>query len=290
MDIFLIILACIVCTIIGSFLGSLFWTEFRSMMSFNIDCGWEGELLFEVVENSKNGTFICTPRGDIIYTNQSFCDMLGYTKSELLLMNWKELTPDKYIDADNFFLNQSLYGELNTFEIKKAYYKRNRKELPVDLQVSALRDSKNKVQFFLVNVQRDLVTPDNLVVNHRYFESAFDNSNIGMAILSTDGRWIRVNKRICEMTEYTADELYKKTFQDITHPDDLESDLDFVRKMITYDINTYTMEKRYITKSGKVIPIVLTVSGVYTEDTILSEFISQIELNVKRLDDEEYLK
>ncbi len=57
------------------------------------------------------------------------------------------------------------------------------------------------------------------------FSNAFKYAAIGMALVSLDGRFMRVNPSLCRLLEYTEDELKEHTFQDITHPDDLESDL-----------------------------------------------------------------
>src|SRR5262249_51450665 len=58
------------------------------------------------------------------------------------------------------------------------------------------------------------------------FRSAFDNAAIGMALVSSDGRWLQVNNALCEILGYSVDELLTRTFQDITYPDDLANDVD----------------------------------------------------------------
>ena len=71
------------------------------------------------------------------------------------------------------------------------------------------------------------------------FRSAFQYSAIGMALVSLDGRWLKVNFKLCSMLGYGEAELLAKTFQDITHPDDLEVDLSFVRQLLAGEIETY---------------------------------------------------
>src|SRR5918999_5296968 len=77
------------------------------------------------------------------------------------------------------------------------------------------------------------------------FRSAVHYSAIGMALVAPDGRFLEVNPALCRLVGYTRDELLARTFQDITHPDDLEADLRFVRRMLAGEIETYQMEKRY---------------------------------------------
>ncbi len=92
------------------------------------------------------------------------------------------------------------------------------------------------------------------------FRGTFEQAAVGVAHVALDGRWMKVNQKICDIVGYAQDELIGKTFQDITHPDDLETDLAYVRQMIAGTIETYAMEKRYFRKDGSIVWINLTVS------------------------------
>ncbi len=107
--------------------------------------------------------------------------------------------------------------------------------------------------------------------------SAFDFASIGMALVGTDGAWLRVNDSVCRITGYTREELLKKTFQDITHPDDLEKDLTSLHAVLDGKISFYEMEKRYFHKKGHIVWILLTVSLVCDEQQKPLFFISQIQ-------------
>lgn len=109
------------------------------------------------------------------------------------------------------------------------------------------------------------------------FENAFEYAAIGMALVSTDGHWLRVNHAICEMLGYSESELLEKTFQEITHPDDLDADLGYVHEMLAGEISTCQMEKRYFHKSGKVIWVVLSVSMERDDLGNPRQFISQVQ-------------
>lgn len=108
------------------------------------------------------------------------------------------------------------------------------------------------------------------------FVGAFENSSIGMALVGLDGKWKQVNKSVSESLGYTQDQLLKLTFQDITHPNDLEKDLDLLHELINGKRDTYQIEKRYFHKKGHIVYVLLTVTGVYNIDGSLSHFISQI--------------
>ncbi len=109
------------------------------------------------------------------------------------------------------------------------------------------------------------------------FRQAFEFAGIGMAIVGLDGRWIRVNHSLCEIVGYSADELIKKTFQDITHPDDLDSDLRHVQDLLDGVERFYKMEKRYFHRSGRTVWIKLTASLVRNIAGAPVQFVSQIE-------------
>jgi diguanylate cyclase (GGDEF)-like protein/PAS domain S-box-containing protein len=109
------------------------------------------------------------------------------------------------------------------------------------------------------------------------FASAFEYAAIGMALVAPDGRWLKVNRALCEVVGYSEAELSSQTFQDITHPDDLEADLRQVRRMLAGEIQSYQMEKRYFHKQGHVIWVLLSVSLVRNEGGEPLYFISQIQ-------------
>lgn len=109
------------------------------------------------------------------------------------------------------------------------------------------------------------------------FRLTFEQAAVGMAHVALDGTWLRVNQRLCEMVGYSIEELSKLTFQDITHPDDLETDLAYVRQVLAGEIRTYSMEKRYFRKDGHILWINLTVSLVHKADGAPDYFIAVIE-------------
>ncbi|HME90943.1 MAG TPA: PAS domain S-box protein, partial [Myxococcaceae bacterium] len=109
------------------------------------------------------------------------------------------------------------------------------------------------------------------------FRSAFDFAAIGMALVAPDGRWRKVNRSLCDIVGYTEEELLARDFQSITHPDDLDTDLGFVRQMLDGSIPYYHMEKRYFHKNGGLVWILLSVSLLRDRRGEPMYFISQIQ-------------
>ncbi len=94
------------------------------------------------------------------------------------------------------------------------------------------------------------------------FRATFEQAAVGIAHVATDGKWLMVNQKLYELLGYTREELLERTFQDITYPEDLDTYMEYVRQMLADEIQTYSMEKRYIRKGGSPIWINLTVSLV----------------------------
>jgi PAS domain S-box-containing protein len=123
------------------------------------------------------------------------------------------------------------------------------------------------------------------------FADALEHSGIGTALVSLEGRWLRVNASLQRLLGYSAAELSKLTFQDITHPDDLATDLAHLDELLAGKTLSYQMEKRYIRKDGGEIWILLSVSLVRDEAGQPLYFVSQIQdISERKADEFERLR
>ena len=109
------------------------------------------------------------------------------------------------------------------------------------------------------------------------FSKIFRDSGVGMALVSLSGEWLEINPYLLKMLGYTQEEMLSKTFQEITHPDDLGNDLAQVWRLLKGYDDTYKIEKRYFHRSGQIVWTLLTVSLIYNEDGSPRFFVSQIE-------------
>jgi len=116
-----------------------------------------------------------------------------------------------------------------------------------------------------------------LRLSEEKFASAFVHATTGMALISPEGQWLKVNQSLCDLLGYTAEELGSKTFQDITYPDDLHGDLAHVRRLLAGKEEFYKMEKRYIHKDGHTVWALLGVSLLRDDKGQPLYFISQVE-------------
>lgn len=131
----------------------------------------------------------------------------------------------------------------------------------------------------------------NLLESEERFRKAFQYSAIGMALVGLDGHWLKVNHAFCQMVGYSEQELLTRTFQDITHPDDLNTDLDFVAQLLAGKTDHYQMEKRYIHKDGHIVWISLSVSLILDAQHRPLHFVSQIDdITERKLTEEKIRK
>lgn len=115
-----------------------------------------------------------------------------------------------------------------------------------------------------------------LDLNKESFKGSFESSSVGMALVAKDGSWMDVNNSLCVSLGYTRKELLNLTFQDITHPEDIDIDLSHLQPLLDGTGDSYQIEKRYFHKTGRIVYVVLTVTAVKDIEGNLSHFISQI--------------
>jgi PAS domain S-box-containing protein len=129
-----------------------------------------------------------------------------------------------------------------------------------------------------------------LAHSEEQFRGAFDCAAIGMALVDLDGRFVKVNRALCETVGYSEQELLSLMFQDITYPDDLEKDLVLADLLVRGEIGTYQLEKRYVHKDGRLVWILLVGSLVRDGAGQPLHFIAQIQDVTARREAEQALR
>jgi PAS domain S-box-containing protein len=145
--------------------------------------------------------------------------------------------------------------------------------IPVLLTLTVLRNEQGRFNG-TVCIAREITES---LENDRIFRTAFEHAPIGIALVDTDGRWLQVNRSICDMLGYSEAEFRDLTFQDLTFPEDLSGDLHLVRETINGIRRGFQMEKRYVHKDGRIIWGRLSATLVRNADHTPRYFISHIE-------------
>jgi PAS domain S-box-containing protein len=128
--------------------------------------------------------------------------------------------------------------------------------------------------------ERSLMLEDTVAAledSEERYRTTFELAAVGIAHVSQKGRFIGLNRRFCEIVGYPHEEIAVLTFQEITHTEDLDLDLENVRRMLAGEIDTYSVEKRYIRKDSSVVWVNLTVSLVRDGSGNPEHFIAVIE-------------
>ena len=172
-------------------------------------------------------------------------------------------------------------GDLDEYSVEFRLKRNNGNYTWVSSNAKIIRSDHMGNPLLLIGIHRDITerkqAENSLQDSEQRLRSIFEQAAVGVALVAIDGKWLRVNNTLCKIVGYTLKEMQKLTFQDITHPDDLETDLDYVRELLNGEIDTYSMEKRYFHKNGSTVWINLTVSLVLQTSGKPDYFISVIE-------------
>ena len=109
-----------------------------------------------------------------------------------------------------------------------------------------------------------------------------DNRGVGVAITSPDKRWIKVNDKYCEMIGYSREELASVDWGDVTHPDDLASNMALFKRLIAGEIRNYSLEKRYLRKNGEILHAEISVATLRRADGAIKYVLTLVVETMKR--------
>ncbi|HEV2924863.1 MAG TPA: diguanylate cyclase [Solirubrobacteraceae bacterium] len=122
------------------------------------------------------------------------------------------------------------------------------------------------------------------------FAEVFDRAPMGTGLLDLDGRWLLVNRALCEITGYTLDELIGKRFDGIMHPDDAYNDAEQRQRLLAGELSAYQIEKRYFDAAGETVSAMLSVSLVRDPEGAPLQLIAQLQDISERKQLEEHLR
>jgi PAS domain S-box-containing protein len=265
----------------------------------------EVSVLQKAVLNSANYAIIATDsRGIVQSYNLAAEKMLGYTAGEVVgkvtPMLWRD--PEEVKGMMEKAARETGQPQLSGIEalmhkiiIQKAgeyeatFVHKNRKHFPVLVSATALTDAGGNatgIIGIIVDVSEQRQRQAALRESEQRFRLAFDDGPIGMALVNPQGRFLRTNRALSSILGYSEAELREVDFQSITHPDDLEKDLDCLQQVLAGKILSYQMEKRYFDKNRQIVFVRLSVSLIRDPDGEPFYFVSQIE-NITELKNRE---
>ncbi len=171
-------------------------------------------------------------------------------------------------------------GQAQALSNEVSLRSRNGSEISIEENATPIQNSAG-ITFGAVMSFRDVsqrrTILHELEQQRELFQQTFEQAAVGMAHLSPDGHWLRVNQKLCDITGYSKTELLALSFRGITHPDDIEQDLRQIKLLLSNHIDRYHTEKRYLTKRGQFVWVSITISVVWNEDGTPNYGVSIIE-------------
>ncbi len=212
----------------------------------------------------------------LVEINDAFTSLLGWTREEAVDRSMVDLA---VLDEPGAaLLRRTLEAHRSKHDMELALRTRTGEPLHAIASMETIEfQGEPHVVATFVDISGRKRAEEALRESELTFASAFENAAIGKALVSPEGRFLRVNRALCDIVGYAEAEMLALTFQDITHADDLGLDLAYVHKMLRHEIETYQMEKRYLHKKGGVVWVLLSVSMVNNEQGAPAFFISQMQ-------------
>ncbi|MEG4453303.1 PAS domain S-box protein [Microcoleus sp. N9_A1] len=252
-----------------------------------------------IVEYSGEAVISKSLDGIILSWNNAAEKIFGYKAEEIIGQSIVILIPSNLTYEEQKILETIRQGKtIENYETVRV--RKDGQLIHISCTISPLKDTRGQIIGCSV-IKRDITERKRAEINRKQiemalrnseeqFRHAFEDASIGMAIVSLDGNWIKVNPALCQILGYSSEELLALTFQDITHPDDLDLDLSYAHQLLSGTISTYQLEKRYFHKQGHIIWIILNGSLVQDEQGNPLHFISQIQEITARKEAQETLE
>lgn len=235
------------------------------------------------LESGDLGIWELDVRTSHIDYSDGWCAMLGFEKGELSadFPTWQKLVhPEDKIKAKSA-IELYLSGNTPAYSLEFRMQHKNGEWRWISSKGKISSTDEQGKPARIVGTHQDITARKNaeiaLAEEIDQFKSAMEFSSIGIALVSLQGDWLKVNPAICRIVGYSEEELLATDFQSITHPDDLEADLEFVTQVASGERASYEMEKRYFHKQGHTIWVLLSVSLARDNSGNPRHFISQIQ-------------
>jgi PAS domain S-box-containing protein len=247
--------------------------------------------LAAIVEYSHDALLNIAPDGTILVWNKGAELLYGYKANEVLGKNISVLVPPERSEEPKQIIGTVLSGNVvDKFETVR--YGKDGRRVDVSVVAAPIVDANGKVTAISWTA-RDISERKRVEMalreSEQIFRATFEQAAVGISQTSVDGRFIRVNQKLCDILGYTREELLQLNFVDITYPTDIDYDLTYLRRLIAGEINVYSIEKRNVRKDGAIIWANITASLVRQQGKP-KYFIRVIEDITKRKRTEDALR
>lgn len=206
----------------------------------------------QLVETSSDAIYLVDETGTIADANETACEIMKRTREDLIGSKIDTVDPNFPVEAFLDFWEKAPFEEQQIFET--THRDSCGKSIPIEISGKKFRIDSG---VYYYGVARDITerkkAERDLVESERKFKALFEQSNVGSATTDLEGRIMTVNRKLCEMLEYSSEELTTLHVNDITHPDDIDKEYEEVKGVTTGERDDVAMEKRFVSKTGKII-------------------------------------
>src|SRR5215203_2920080 len=247
-----------------------------------------------VLDAAFDAIVTITPDGVVRWFNRGAEHIFGHRAEEVIGQPVTLLMPERYRDLCVAGLHRYLRtGEARVVggTAELVGLRRDGSEFPIEMSLGETHENGERL---FTGVIRDVTerkrTEDALREARDRFRSIFDHAPIGVAMVSLQGRYMQVNRSLCEILGYTEEELQALTWQEITHPDDLAASSAYARRIVGGEFLRYHLEKRFLHANGHTVWASLSVSLVRDAEGEPLYFVSQIQDVTERKKVEKVIK
>lgn len=195
------------------------------------------------------GAFVITKDGIVIGASAALLEMLAYDYDSLCGMQAVQLVADRHK-----LRLAEMFASSRTTPYKLDLVTRGGAILHTRVSPSlfSVQGQEYRIAEF-VDITEAEIAEAKLFESEKKFKAIFSHGSVGIARIALDGKWLEVNEKLCEILGYTEAELHTLSFRDVTHPADLEKDIELITETLADKRDSYTLEKRYLRKDGEVI-------------------------------------
>src|SRR5882672_9892793 len=194
--------------------------------------------------------------GRFLRVNRRLCEFLGYSELELVGMSVKDLSHPEDRDTVDARRDKLIAGEVDSVRLEKRYRRKSGATVWANIAIAMERDAAGQ-PLYAISVMDDITTRKQtdaaLRESEERYRRTFELAGLGVAHIGLDRKFIRVNRRLCEILGYPEHELIGMTGREISHPDDLEVINQQRAKLERGEVDHVRVEKRYLRKDGSTV-------------------------------------
>jgi PAS domain S-box-containing protein len=236
------------------------------------------ERLDAILQNTTAVVYLMSPENRFVHINRRFEEIFGLDNATVRGKSVYEVFPEEIAASFETNNRRVLDGRVPVeFEEFAPHSDGQHVYASVKAPLFDASGEPRGVVGISTDITRRKQAEQALRESEERFRATFDSTAAGMALTSPEGRWLQVNRSMCEITGYAEEELLGTDFQSITHPEDLRVDLDSMRRLLGGEIRYHHAEKRFLHKDGHPVWVLLSASLVHDAAGEPLYFVAQVQ-------------